>query len=104
MIHGNSGFGCASDRDASQIANRIAYHGMENAQPPRRRLEQASVSLQDVVDELETVLAALPSPNATGAESVREAIGTIMETQRLLYDAYRRLETRDTLRIIGSVD
>jgi len=35
---------------------------------------------------------------------VHEAIGTIMETLRLLNDAYGRLETRDTLRVIGSVD
>ena len=104
MIHGNSGTGCVAERDASQIANRFAYRGMENAQPPRRRLEQACVSLQDAVEELEAVLDALPSPGASGAEHVHEAIGTIMETLRLLNDAYGSLETRDTLRVIGSVD
>ena len=104
MTHGNSGYVIAAGLDASQIANRIAYRGMEAAQPPRRRLEQASVSLQEAAEELEAVLAALPSPDASGAEPVHEAIGCIMETLRLLYDASRRLETRDTLRVVGSVE
>lgn len=106
MRHGNSGFGRAAGRGALQIANRFAYRGMENAQPPRRRLEQACVSLQDAAEELEGVLAALPSPTANGAangvDDIHEAIGTIMETLRLLNDAYGRLETRDTLRVVGS--
>jgi len=75
---------------------------MENARPPRRRLEQACMSLQDAAEELEAVLAALPSPDASGAEHVHEAIGTIMETLRLLSDAYGCLETRDTLRVVGN--
>lgn len=104
MIHGNGGFERVAKLNASQIANRIAYRGMEKAQPPRRRLEQACVSLQDAVEELEAVLDALPSPHANGAEPVHEAIGTIMETLRLLNDAYGRLETRDTLRVIRSVE
>lgn len=104
MRHGNGGLGRMSDTNALQIANRFAYRGMENAQPPRRRLEQACVSLQDAAEELEAVLAALPSPDANGAEDVHEAIGTIMETLRLLNDAYGRLETRDTLRVVGSGD
>ena len=70
----------------------------------RRRLERACASLQDAAEELEAVLAALPSPGASGAEPVHEAIGCIMETLRLLYDAHGRLETRDTLRVIGSVE
>lgn len=104
MIHGNSGIERVAKLDALQIANRIAYRDMECARPPRRRLEQACVSLQDAVEELEAVLEGLPSPVAGGAEHVHEAIGTIMETLRLLNDAYGRLETRDTLRVIGSVD
>ena len=104
MTHGKGGFVIAADLDASQIANRIAYRGMEVAQPPRRRLEQACASLQDAAEELEAVLASLPSPDASGAERVHEAIGCVMETLRLLCDASGRLETRDTLRIIGSVE
>lgn len=104
MMHRNGGFGRASDRNASQFANRFAYRGMENAQPPRRRLEQACVSLQDAAEELEAVLATLPTPDANGAEPVHEAIGTIMETLRLINDAYGRLETRDTLRVVGRED
>jgi len=104
MIHGNGGFERVAKLNASQIANRIAYRGMENAKPPRRRLEQACVSLQDAVEELEGVLDALPSPHAQGADEVHEAIGAIMETLRLLNTAYGSLETRDTLRVVRSVD
>ena len=104
MIHGNGGFEREAKLDASQIANRIAYRGMESAQPPRRRLEQACVSLQDAVEELEAVLDALPSPHANGADEVHEAIGTIMETLRLLNAAYGSLETRDTLRVVRGVE
>ncbi|WP_109120487.1 hypothetical protein [Azospirillum sp. TSO22-1] len=77
---------------------------MESAKPPRRRLEQACVLLQDAVEELEGVLDALPSPHAHGADEVHEAIGTIMETLRLLNTAYSSLETRDTLRIVRGVE
>jgi len=72
--------------------------------PPRYRLEQACVRLQEAAEELEAVLAALPSPTAGGAEDVHEALGTIMETLRLLSDAHGRLETRNTLHLAGSSD
>ena len=104
MIQRNGGFERVAKLNALQIANRIAYRGMENAKPPRRRLEQACVSLQDAVEELEDVLDALPSPGAGGADEVHEAIGTIMETLRLLNTAYGRLETRDTLRIVRNAE
>lgn len=104
MIHGNSGFERVAKLDALQIANRIAYRGMENAPPPRRRLEQACVSLNDAVEELEAVLDALPTPYARGADEVHGAIGAIMETLRLLTTAYGSLETRDTLRVVHSAE
>lgn len=100
MIQENGCFGCLPDAQASQIANRFAYRGMENGQPPRRRLESACESLQDAAGELEAVLSALPAPDASGTDELHESIGLIWETLRLLNDAYGRLETRDTLRVI----
>ncbi|MDQ2101855.1 hypothetical protein [Azospirillum isscasi] len=83
-----------------QTANQNAYRDMHDAPPShpasglaaKRRLEKACVLLQDAADDLESVLSGMPVP--AGQSDLNEAIGTIMETLRLVASAHARLEPR----------
>ncbi|TWA59273.1 hypothetical protein FBZ82_12635 [Azospirillum brasilense] len=81
-----------------QTANQNAYHAMQKAAASlpangvlaKRQLEEACVRLQDAADDLESVLSGMPMP--AGRADLNEAIGTIMETLRLVASAHARLE------------
>ncbi|MCW2237493.1 hypothetical protein [Azospirillum canadense] len=55
-----------------------------------RHLEQACARLQDAAEELESVIAAMPT--ADGQADLHEAIGSIMETLRLVASAHASLD------------
>ncbi|WP_448206678.1 hypothetical protein [Azospirillum sp. sgz302134] len=55
-----------------------------------RHLEQACARLQDAAEELETVLASMHAPD--GQADVNEAIGSIMETLRLVSSVHAQLD------------
>ncbi|GAA4251379.1 hypothetical protein GBZ26_23195 [Azospirillum formosense] len=81
-----------------QTANQNAYRNMQkaplshraNGVTAKRQLEEACVLLQDAADDLESVLSGMPVP--AGRADLNEAIGTIMETLRLVASAHARLE------------
>ncbi|AIB11092.1 hypothetical protein ABAZ39_03465 [Azospirillum argentinense] len=81
-----------------QSANQNAYRNMQkaplshaaNGVTAKRQLEEACVLLQDAADDLESVLSGMPVP--AGRADLNEAIGTIMETLRLVASAHARLE------------
>lgn len=81
-----------------QSANHNAYRAMPKAPPShpangalvKRQLEEACVLLQDAADDLESVLSDMPVP--AGQADLNEAIGTIMETLRLVASAHARLD------------
>ena len=80
------------------FANRNAYLGMgdlicarsANGTATIRHLEHACSRLQDAADELESVLIDMPS--LAGQADLHEAIGSIMETLRLVASAHARLD------------
>jgi len=80
------------------FANRNAYQGMVDLTRARsangtatvRHLEHACARLQDAADELESVLVDMPS--LAGQADLQEAIGSIMETLRLVASAHARLD------------
>ncbi len=98
MIRRKIGVRAGANTASLHFANRNAYLGMGISQRARsasaagtaRHLEQACVRLQDATDELETALSAIPSPD--GRADLHEAIGSIMETLRLIAAAHARLE------------
>ncbi|WP_149163159.1 hypothetical protein [Azospirillum brasilense] len=93
-----SGFQKGRRGSSLQTANQNAYRNMQTASSPhpadgvmtKRQLEEVCVLLQDAANDLETVLSGMPMP--AGRADLNEAIGTIMETLRLVASAHARLE------------
>ena len=93
-----SGFQKGRRGASLQTANQNAYRNMQKAPSSgsadgvmaKRQLEEACVLLQDAADDLESVLSGMPVP--AGRADLNEAIGTIMETLRLVASAHARLE------------
>lgn len=98
MIRRNVGMRAGANTASLHFANRNAYFGMSASAHARsanggggtaRHLEQACARLQDAAEELEAVLAAIPSPD--GQADLHEAIGSIMETLQLIASAHANL-------------
>ncbi len=93
-----SGFPKGRGVASLQNANQNAYRSIENAAvsgpadglATKRRLEEACVLLQDAADGLELALSGMAAP--AGRADLHEAIGTIMETLRLVASAHARLD------------
>ncbi len=82
-----------------RFANQNAYQNMADAGAMRegaaaRTLERASARLQETAESLEAALAAVP-PGA-GRADLHEAIGTIMDTLRLVASVHARLDRCDS--------
>lgn len=79
-----------------QNATQIAYANVQKTKKagktgksPARRMENATLRLQDAADQLEIALMDLPA--GAHQEDVHEALGQIIETQQLLAAAFARL-------------
>lgn len=98
MFRRKSGSRAAVSPASLHFANRNAYLSMTefargrpaNGAATMRHLEQACARLQDAAEELESVVAAMPT--ADGQADLHEAIGSIMETLRLVASAHARLD------------
>lgn len=98
MFRRKAGSRATASPTSLHFANRNAYPNMTIATPVRvandsatmRHLEQACARLQDAAEELESVVAAMPT--ADGQADLHEAIGSIMETLLLVASAHARLD------------
>lgn len=80
----------SANRNAFQSMAGLAHLHIANGTATMRSLEHACARLQDAVEDLESAVGAMPT--ADGRADLHEAIGSIMESLRLVASAHSRLE------------